>query len=101
MDQPGEEASDVPNGTFHNMPVEPARQQSSVHLSHQMSAVYEDDFLLVAVEESQGMLLARMARATIHAIHSVFPLPRATGMLDTKDLHPKRSWPKGTRDGQR
>jgi hypothetical protein len=44
-----------------------------------------DDFLLAAVEDATGTLLQRTARATLHAIHSVFPAPKATGTPDAKD----------------
>jgi hypothetical protein len=66
-------------------PSEPARRQSTKGPRHQMSAVYVDDFLLAAVEDATGTLLQRTARATLHAIHSVFPTPAATGALDAKD----------------
>jgi hypothetical protein len=67
-------------------PAQPARRQTSLtpH-QHQMSAVYVDDFLLAAVEDVSGTLLRRTARATLHAIHSVFPTPEATGTPDAKD----------------
>jgi hypothetical protein len=50
-----------------------------------MLAVYVDDFILAAVEDTMGKLLQKTARATLHAIHSVFPPPAVTGMLDAKD----------------
>jgi hypothetical protein len=37
------------------------------------------------VEDATGTLLKRTARATLHAIHSVFPTPEATGTPDAKD----------------
>jgi hypothetical protein len=76
-------------------PTEPARQQTSSGASHQMSSVYVDDFLLAAVEDSSGTLLKRTARATLHAIHSVFPPPRSTGMLDAKDPVSEKKLAKG------
>jgi hypothetical protein len=39
-----------------------------------------------AVEDASGTLRQRTARATLHAIHSVFPIPAATGTPDAK--HP-------------
>ena len=66
-------------------PTKPARRQTSEGPDYQMSAVYVDDFLLAAVEDSKGKLLNKAARATLHAIHSVFPPPLATGMPDAKD----------------
>jgi hypothetical protein len=50
-----------------------------------MSAVYVDDFLLAAVEDGSGTLLQRTARATLHAIHNIFPSPTAMGTPDAKD----------------
>jgi hypothetical protein len=66
-------------------PTLPAQRQSTIGPQHQMSAVYVDDFLLAAVEDESGTLLQRTARATLHAIHSVFPTPAATGTPDAKD----------------
>jgi hypothetical protein len=66
-------------------PEKPARQQTSLGPDYQMSAVYVDDFLLAAVENPKGTLLNRTARCTLHAIHSVFQPPHATGMKDAKD----------------
>jgi hypothetical protein len=63
----------------------PARRQTSDGPKHQMSAVYVDDFLGACVENTEGTLLQKTARATLHAIHSVFPSPAATGTPDAKD----------------
>jgi hypothetical protein len=73
-------------------PTQPARRKTSVTPQHQMSAVYVDDFVLTAVEDASGTLLQRTARATLHAIHSVFPTPAATGTPDAKDPISERSW---------
>jgi hypothetical protein len=62
-----------------------ARRQSSGGPGWQMSGVYVDDFCLAAVENRKGTLLKRTARATMHAIHNVFPTPEATGTPDAKD----------------
>jgi hypothetical protein len=64
-------------------PDEAARRQSTTGPSHQMSAVYVDDFLLAAVEDASGTLLSRTARATLHTIHSVFP-PRPRRVCQTQ-----------------
>jgi hypothetical protein len=77
------------------MPTDPARQQSSVGPRHQMSAVYVDDFLLAAVEDASGTFLQRTARATLHAIHSVFPTPAATGTPNAKDPISEKKLAKG------
>jgi hypothetical protein len=61
------------------------RQQTSSGDALQMSAVYVDDFILAAVENAQGTMLARAMRATLHAIHQVFPTPSATDPPGTKD----------------
>jgi hypothetical protein len=50
-----------------------------------MSAVHVDDYLLAAVQDAMGKLLQRTERATLHAIHNVFPPPKATGTIDAKD----------------
>jgi hypothetical protein len=50
-----------------------------------MLAVYVDDFILAAVENAQGTMLARAMRATLHAIHQVFPTPSATDPPGRKD----------------
>jgi hypothetical protein len=76
-------------------PAKPARPQSSAGPAHQMSAVYVDDFLLAAVEDATGTFLQRTARATLHAIHSVFPPPHATGTLDAKDPVSEKKLAKG------
>jgi hypothetical protein len=66
-------------------PVEPAQPQLSAGPAHQMSAVHVDDYLLAAVQDAMGKLLQRTERATLHAIHNVFPPPKATGTIDAKD----------------
>jgi hypothetical protein len=76
-------------------PTKPARPQSLVGPAHQMSAVYVDDFLLAAVQDATGKFLQRMARGTLHAIHSVFPTPKATGTIDTKDPISEKKLAKG------
>jgi hypothetical protein len=62
-----------------------------------MSEVYVDDFFLAAVEDASGTLpvLQRTARATLHAIHSVFPTPTATGTPDAKDPISEKKLAKG------
>jgi hypothetical protein len=59
-----------------------------------MSAVYVDDFLLAAVE-NKNKLLQWTARATLHAIHSVFPTPAATGTPDAEDPVSEKKLAKG------
>jgi hypothetical protein len=50
-----------------------------------MSAVYVDDFLLAAVQNKQGTLLTKAMQATLHAIHNIFPPPKASDPERTKD----------------
>ena len=76
-------------------PAKPARPQSSAGPAHQMSAVYVDDFILAAVQDMAGKLLQRTARATLHAIHSIFQTPAATGTLDAKDPISEKKLAKG------
>jgi hypothetical protein len=60
-----------------------------------MSAVYVDDFLLAAVQNQQGSLLAGTMRATLHAIHSIFPAPTPTDAPGTKDPISEKKLDKG------
>jgi hypothetical protein len=60
-----------------------------------MTAVYVDDFLAACVEDTSGTLLETMARATLHAIHSVFPSSEATGIPDAKDPISQKKMLKG------
>jgi hypothetical protein len=66
-------------------PATAARRQTSGTSEYEMSAVYVDDFLVAAVEDRKGELLDRAARATLHAIHNVFPPPTADDAPGTKD----------------
>jgi hypothetical protein len=60
-----------------------------------MSAVYVDNFLLAAVQDATGKFLQQTAQATLHAIHSVFPTPKATGTSDAKDPISEKKLAKG------
>jgi hypothetical protein len=66
-------------------PENPAKPQASEGPPHQMSSVYVDDFINAAVEDSSGKFLQRVARATLHAIHSIFQPPAETGTPGAKD----------------
>jgi hypothetical protein len=70
---------------MHLRPSKPARRQSTAGPQFQMSGVYVDDHLIAAVENRAGSLLQRAGRATLHAIHSVFATPEATGTPEAKD----------------
>jgi hypothetical protein len=77
------------------IPTKPPRRQTSDGPPHQMSAVYVDDFLGACVEDKKGKLLQRTARATLHAIHNVFPPPSVTGNPDAKDPISEKKMLKG------
>jgi hypothetical protein len=83
-----------PMETF-TAPQAPARHQTSGNQPYQMSSVYVDDFILAAVEDASGKFLQKTARATLHAIHSVFQPPAATGTLDAKDPISEKKLAKG------
>jgi hypothetical protein len=70
-------------------------RQSTKGSSHQWSGVYVDDHIMAAVEDSTGTLLRRTARATLHAIHSVFTAPGATTMEGAKDPISEKKLHKG------
>jgi hypothetical protein len=76
-------------------PTTPAKRQAATSRQQQMSAVYVDDFCLAAVEDASGTLLQRTARATLHAIHSIFPPPHVTGTPDAKDPISEKKLAKG------
>jgi hypothetical protein len=66
-------------------PTVPARRQPVDQPPYQMSSVYVDDHIMAAVEDSTGTLLERTARATLHAIHSVFQPPDVANAPSAKD----------------
>jgi hypothetical protein len=61
------------------------RGQMSTGDKYQMSAVYVDDFILAAVQNREGTLLTKAIRATLHAIHNVFPAPTAEDLEGAKE----------------
>jgi hypothetical protein len=77
------------------LPAAPPRRQTTGTDKYQMSAVYVDDFLQAAVEDRQGTLLERTGRATLHAIHSIFPPPTAADAPGTKDPISEKKLKKG------
>jgi hypothetical protein len=86
----------LPNHAFEGfMSTEAPRRQSSPGGEHQMSAVYVDDFLLAAVQSRKGDLLGKTGRATLHAIHSVFPPPSPADPPGTKDPISEKKLAKG------
>lgn len=62
---------------------------------HRFVAVYVDDYILAAVENKDRTLVKRMARATLYAIHSVFPPPEVTGHEGGKDPISQKKLDKG------
>ncbi len=52
---------------------------------HTSVSVCVDDFVLGLVENDDRTLLRRVSRATLHAIHSIFPPPEASGHVGGKD----------------
>jgi hypothetical protein len=74
---------------------EPRRHQTSPGDEHQMLAVYVDDFVLAAVENKAKTLLKRTMRATLRAIHSIFPAPAAADPPGTKDPISEKKMLKG------
>jgi hypothetical protein len=60
-----------------------------------MSTVYVDDFLGAFVENRDGTLLDLTARATLHAIHNIFPPPMPEDPPGTKDPISKKKLIKG------
>ena len=68
-------------------PLVPARRQTSaaVARSWQMTAVFVDDYILAAVEDTTGTLLERTGRAALHTIHGLFPAPDRSGHASGKD----------------
>jgi hypothetical protein len=76
-------------------PTEPPRQQTSSGHEYQMSAVYVDDFVLAAVQNKKGTLLTKTMRATLHAIHNIFPPPKASDPPGTKDPISEKKLAKG------
>ena len=80
-------------------PAEPPRRQSTDGPIHQWSGVYVDDHIMAVVEDKAGTLLRRTARATLHAIHSVFASPDALTMEGAKDPISEKKLKKGTDAG--
>jgi hypothetical protein len=87
----------LPNHGFEDFvkPTENPRRQTSPGPDYQLTAVYVDDFLMAAVQSREGDLLEKAGRATLHAIHSVFPPPRPTDPPGTKDPISEKKLAKG------
>jgi hypothetical protein len=57
--------------------------------------VYVDDCVLGVVENNDRSLIRRVSRATLHAIHSIFPSPAESGHLGGKDPISQKKLEKG------
>jgi hypothetical protein len=57
--------------------------------------VYVDDYVLGVVENDERSLIQRVSRATLHAIHSIFPPPEISGHVGGKDLISRKKLEKG------
>jgi hypothetical protein len=57
--------------------------------------VYVDDYILALVQDAARLLLRRVARATLHGIHSIFPPPGVSGHTGGKDPISEKKLKKG------
>jgi hypothetical protein len=62
---------------------------------HTSVGVYVDDFILAVVENEERTLMRRVSRATLHAIHSIFPPPERSGHIGGKDPVSQKKLEKG------
>jgi hypothetical protein len=62
---------------------------------HTSIAVYVDDYILGVVENEDRTLIRRVSRATLHAIHSIFPPPDVSGHVGGKDPISRKKLEKG------
>ena len=66
-------------------PTAQPRRQTSKGPEHVWTGVYVDDHVMGVVENRSGTLMQQTARATLHAIHSVFTPPGEDAATGTKD----------------
>jgi hypothetical protein len=57
--------------------------------------VYVDDFVIGVVENEDRTLIQRVSRATLHAIHAIFPPPEVSGHVGGKDPISRKKLEKG------
>jgi hypothetical protein len=57
--------------------------------------VYVDDYILAVVQDEEQVLLRRVARATLHGIHAIFPPPGTSGHVGGKDPISEKKLAKG------
>jgi hypothetical protein len=62
---------------------------------HTSVGVYVDDYVLALVENEERTLIRRVSRATLHAIHSIFPPPEVSGHVGGKDPISRKKLEKG------
>jgi hypothetical protein len=62
---------------------------------HTSIGVYVDDYVLGVVENEDRTLIRRVSRATLHAIHSIFPPPEVSGHVGGKDPISRKKLEKG------
>jgi hypothetical protein len=62
---------------------------------HTSIGVFVDDCVLAVVENDDRKLLRRVSQATLHAIHSMFPPPEASGHAGGKDPTSRKKLEKG------
>lgn len=92
----GKELSPHPLESWVKPEIEPRRQTTGAKgVCYQMGAVYVDDFVQAVVQDRQGELLETVARASLHAIHSIFPPPSASGHPGAKDPISEKKLAKG------
>lgn len=77
------------------VPAHPAKRQRTSLTTWQMTAVFVDDFILAAVENSDGSMLRRFSRAALHSIHGLFPPPSKSGHVGGKDPISQKKLDKG------
>ena len=58
--------------------------------------VYVDDYVLGVVKNNDRTRIRRVSRATLYAIHSVFPPPEFSGQVGGKDPISQKKLEKGT-----
>lgn len=90
----GAELSPHPAESFMT-PDRPAKRRRTGETDYYAINVYVDDYILAAVESPEGDLLRRVSRATLHAIHSIFPPPDVLEHEGGKDSISRRKLERG------
>jgi hypothetical protein len=66
-------------------PTDRPRTAPPESVDHTSVGVYVDDYVLGLVQNDARSLIRRVSRATLHAIHSIFPPPEVSGHVGGKD----------------